>query len=72
MVTGREPLGDDEYADEPSEPGFGVYIAIEQADIREITAELKRRAKRHASYQSAERTWATIQESLRQTHRGAP
>ena len=56
MTPPREPLGDDEYADEPSEPGFGVYIAIEQADIRAITAELKRRARRHASYQSAERT----------------
>ena len=66
-MTGREPLGDDE--DEPCEPGFGAYIAIEQADIRAITAELKRHARRHAAYQSAKRTWETIQESLRQTHR---
>ena len=39
-VTRREPLGDDAYEDEPEEPGFGVYIAIEQADIRLITADL--------------------------------
>ena len=68
----RDPLGDDEYEDEPKEPGFGVYIAIEQADIKLITAELKRHARRHASYQSAKRTWETIQESLRQTHRDTP